>query len=148
MTLQAQYSLIMRDLEREHVPLCRKHGVGILPWAPLAAGFLTGKIDKDQPPPPGTRLAKFRERLPGYDTPRHWRTLAAVKAVARRPSPSPSASMPMVRSYRRGLTSEPTAYCRRPPAGVRGPGRGRTSIRSTASGRASMTRESSLREIR
>ena len=43
MTLQAQYSLVVRDLEREHVPLCRRFGLGILPWSPLAGGFLTGK---------------------------------------------------------------------------------------------------------
>lgn len=42
-TLQAQYSLVVRDLEREHVPLCRAHGLGILPWSPLAGGFLSGK---------------------------------------------------------------------------------------------------------
>src|SRR5439155_2227711 len=34
--LQAQYSLVVRDLEREHVPLCEKFGLGILPWSPLA----------------------------------------------------------------------------------------------------------------
>src|SRR5580698_3878612 len=38
-TLQAQYSLISRELEREHVPLCRAEGLGILPWSPLAAGL-------------------------------------------------------------------------------------------------------------
>src|SRR5215813_334007 len=36
-TLQAQYSLIVRELEREHVPTCREFGLGILPWSPLAA---------------------------------------------------------------------------------------------------------------
>jgi aryl-alcohol dehydrogenase-like predicted oxidoreductase len=41
-TLQAQYSLIVRDLEREHVPLCRDMGLGILPWSPLAGGLLSG----------------------------------------------------------------------------------------------------------
>src|SRR5262249_55297651 len=45
---QMQYSLIMRDIEREHVPLCREHGVGLLAWAPLAAGFLSGKFRKDR----------------------------------------------------------------------------------------------------
>src|SRR5215831_15042619 len=49
-TLQAQYSLISRDLEREHVPLCRTEGLGILPWSPLAAGFLTGKFERGKPP--------------------------------------------------------------------------------------------------
>src|SRR4029079_2819300 len=50
-TLQAQYSLISRDLEREHVPLCRAHGLGILPWSPLGGGFLTGKFQRGQSAP-------------------------------------------------------------------------------------------------
>ncbi|HEX4448123.1 MAG TPA: aldo/keto reductase, partial [Polyangiaceae bacterium] len=47
--LQMQYSLLVRDLEREHVPVCRQFGLGILPWSPLASGFLSGKYAKDQP---------------------------------------------------------------------------------------------------
>ena len=43
-TLQAQYSLVVRDLEREHVPLCRAEGLGILPWSPLAGGFLDRQV--------------------------------------------------------------------------------------------------------
>ena len=81
--LQTQYSLVVRDLEREHVPLCKKFGLGILPWSPLAAGFLSGKYKKDAPPPAGARLEKRKERLAGYDTPRNWRTLDG----ARRRSP-------------------------------------------------------------
>src|SRR3569623_378899 len=41
-TLQAQYSLVVRVFEREHIPLCRTEGLGVLPWSPLAGGFLTG----------------------------------------------------------------------------------------------------------
>ncbi len=81
-TLQAQYSLVERGLEREHVPLCREHGLGILPWSPLAGGFLSGKIRKDQPPPEGSRLAKWKERTQQFDNARNWRILAAVDAVA------------------------------------------------------------------
>jgi aryl-alcohol dehydrogenase-like predicted oxidoreductase len=62
---QAQYSLVVRDIEREHVPLCQKHGLGILPWSPLAGGFLSGKMTRDQPPPPGSRLEQWKERLAG-----------------------------------------------------------------------------------
>lgn len=81
-TLQAQYSLLVRDLEREHVPLCRTHGLGLLPWSPLAGGFLTGKYRKDQEPPDGSRLAKWKSRLEGFDNERNWRILAAVDEVA------------------------------------------------------------------
>jgi aryl-alcohol dehydrogenase-like predicted oxidoreductase len=81
--LQAQYSLINRELEREHVPLCREHGLGILPWSPLAGGFLSGKYKKDSPPPPGTRLDKWKDRWGKQDTPRNWQILDAVTAVAK-----------------------------------------------------------------
>jgi aryl-alcohol dehydrogenase-like predicted oxidoreductase len=81
--LQAQYSLAVRELEREHVPLCGKFGLGILPWSPLASGFLSGKYKKDAPPPPGTRLEKLQEWRNNFDTPRNWRILAALEAVAK-----------------------------------------------------------------
>lgn len=80
--LQAQYSLVERGLELEHVPACREHGLGILPWSPLASGFLTGKYRPDEAPPEGSRLSKWQDRRKAFDTPRHWRILAAVEAVA------------------------------------------------------------------
>ena len=89
-TLQAQYSLVSRELEREHVPLCRDHGLGILPWSPLASGFLTGKYDKNQPPPTGTRLQQWKERMAGFDNDRSWRILDAVRAIAREVSATPA----------------------------------------------------------
>jgi len=54
-TLQAYYSLVARELEFELVPLCQDQKLGILPWSPLAGGFLTGKYRKNQPPPEGVR---------------------------------------------------------------------------------------------
>jgi aryl-alcohol dehydrogenase-like predicted oxidoreductase len=90
-TLQAQYNLVSRELEREHVPLCRAQGLGILPWSPLAAGFLTGKYDKHQPPPAGARLEKWKDRLAGFDNDRSWRILDAVRAVAAESDASPAA---------------------------------------------------------
>jgi aryl-alcohol dehydrogenase-like predicted oxidoreductase len=90
-TLQAEYSLVARDLEREHVPLCRDTGLGILPWSPLAGGFLSGKYDRAQPPPDGTRLAKMKERYARFDNERCWRTLDAVKEIATELSTTPSA---------------------------------------------------------
>jgi aryl-alcohol dehydrogenase-like predicted oxidoreductase len=89
--LQMQYSLMVRDLEREHVPLCKKFGLGILPWSPLAAGFLSGKYEKDQPPPAGVRLEKWKDRFAAYDSDRGWRTIAAVKAIAKEKETTASA---------------------------------------------------------
>ncbi len=89
-TLQAQYSLVVRELEREHVPLCRQWGMGILPWSPLAAGFLSGKYRKDSVPPPGARLEKWKDRWHSFDAPRNWAIIDAVVAVAGELGASPA----------------------------------------------------------
>jgi aryl-alcohol dehydrogenase-like predicted oxidoreductase len=54
---QNVYSLLNREIEREVIPACRHFGIGLLPYFPLAAGMLTGKYRRDQPPPEGSRLA-------------------------------------------------------------------------------------------
>ncbi|HET7502665.1 MAG TPA: aldo/keto reductase [Kofleriaceae bacterium] len=90
-TLQAQYSLLVRDIEREHVPLCRDEGLGILAWSPLSAGFLTGKFERGKPPQTGTRLGEKAERFARYDLERNWRILDAVRAVAAETRSTPSA---------------------------------------------------------
>ena len=53
---QPHYSMLERNVERELIPFCGKYGVGILPYFPLANGFLTGKYRKDSPSPAGSRL--------------------------------------------------------------------------------------------
>jgi aryl-alcohol dehydrogenase-like predicted oxidoreductase len=80
--LQVQYSLIVRDIEREHVPVCKQFGLGVLPWSPLGAGFLSGKYVKNQPPAPGMRLEKWNERYADFASERNWRILDAVNAMA------------------------------------------------------------------
>jgi len=52
---QPQYSLVVRDIEQELVPLCLHKGLGIVPWAPLAGGFLAGKYKPGQRVVSGTR---------------------------------------------------------------------------------------------
>jgi aryl-alcohol dehydrogenase-like predicted oxidoreductase len=82
-TLQAQYSLLSRDLEKELAPACRQWGVGILAYSPLASGFLSGKYRKGEAAPDGTRLAVRTERFAQFDSERNWRILAAVDDVAK-----------------------------------------------------------------
>ncbi|HWA76313.1 MAG TPA: aldo/keto reductase, partial [Polyangiaceae bacterium] len=89
--LQAQYSLLVRDLEREHVPVCREFGIGVLPYSPLAGGFLSGKYQRNQPQPAGTRLEKFKDRYAAFDNDRGWKTLDALRAIANEKSTTPSA---------------------------------------------------------
>jgi aryl-alcohol dehydrogenase-like predicted oxidoreductase len=90
-SLQMQYSLLVRDLEREHVPLCKQFGLGILPWSPLAAGFLSGKYGRHKPPPAGGRLEKWKERFADFDNDRGWRTIDALSAIAKEKQTTPAA---------------------------------------------------------
>lgn len=53
--IQSEYNLIERDVEREVLPYCHAHNVGFVPYMPLAGGFLTGKYQRGEPPPPGSR---------------------------------------------------------------------------------------------
>ncbi len=82
-TLQAQYNLLERGLEFEHVPACKRWGLGLLPWSPLAGGFLTGKYKREQAAPKGTRLEKMKERFEARGTERNWAILDCVMAVAK-----------------------------------------------------------------
>jgi aryl-alcohol dehydrogenase-like predicted oxidoreductase len=65
-TVQPKYNLFDRQIEQELVPCCKAHGVGVIPWGPLAGGFLTGKYRRgDQPPAPApdARSSKAYNRL-------------------------------------------------------------------------------------
>ncbi|SDH45105.1 aldo/keto reductase [Alteribacillus bidgolensis] len=55
-TIQPQYSLLHREMDREMLSLCQEEGIGILPWAPLGGGFLTGKYDSLHKPDEEWRL--------------------------------------------------------------------------------------------
>ena len=54
-TVQPHYHMLERSIEQELVPYCNAFGVGILPYFPLAGGFLTGKYVRGQAAPPGSR---------------------------------------------------------------------------------------------
>lgn len=54
---QNQYNLLDRSIERDLAPVSQKYGMSILPFFPLASGFLTGKYQPGQPPPEGARLS-------------------------------------------------------------------------------------------
>jgi aryl-alcohol dehydrogenase-like predicted oxidoreductase len=60
-TAQNELSLLRRRVTEEVLPACVRHGLGMLPYFPLASGVLTGKYRKGEPPPAGTRLAGVPE---------------------------------------------------------------------------------------
>ncbi len=55
--LQNEYSLLVREAERDVLPACERLGVGFVPYYPLASGLLTGKYRRGEPPPSGARLS-------------------------------------------------------------------------------------------
>ena len=57
-SVQPHYSMMERRVEAELVPFCKEYRIGILPYFPLASGFLTGKYKRGQPAPEGTRLSE------------------------------------------------------------------------------------------
>ena len=62
--VQTRYNLIDRSIESELVPCCQRYGVSVIPWSPLAEGFLTGKYQRGKPLPTGTRLSSPRTAPP------------------------------------------------------------------------------------
>ncbi|HEX4213286.1 MAG TPA: aldo/keto reductase [Candidatus Dormibacteraeota bacterium] len=54
---QPPYNILDRRIERELLPMARTYGFGVIPWSPLAGGLLTGKYQRDQPVPEGSRFA-------------------------------------------------------------------------------------------
>jgi 1-deoxyxylulose-5-phosphate synthase len=84
-TVQNPYSLLNRDLETEMFPLARSLGVGIMAYAPLGTGLLSGVYAADAPPPPDTlwgtrRREQFSETVQG----RASAVIDAVRAVSKR----------------------------------------------------------------
>src|SRR5579884_396394 len=81
-TEQPPYSLLVRGVEAEVLPVCEEYGLGVIPWSPLAGGWLTGRWRLGQAPPASTRA----ERLPSrYDLarPENQRKREATEALAR-----------------------------------------------------------------
>ncbi len=85
-TAQDEYSLLEREVEKDRLPIMRKHGMGLLPYFPLASGLLTGKYKHNAPLPAGTRLARNPPRhADEFLNERNWRIVDALDAfVARR----------------------------------------------------------------
>jgi aryl-alcohol dehydrogenase-like predicted oxidoreductase len=62
-SLQPQYSLVQRSIETEILPFSRAAGIGVLPWGPLGAGFLSGRNRRGEDPPEGSRMASAEDDL-------------------------------------------------------------------------------------
>ncbi|CAM3723297.1 aldo/keto reductase [Occultella aeris] len=86
-TLQQQYSLVVREIEYETIPAAQYNNIGLLPWSPLAAGFLTGKYRRDSVASTDTRAGKgggLTDHIFSAHSGKeqNWETLDVVRAVA------------------------------------------------------------------
>jgi aryl-alcohol dehydrogenase-like predicted oxidoreductase len=85
-TLQPQYSLVVREIEWEVVPAALDAGMGLLPWSPLGGGWLSGKYKRDERPSGATRLGDNINRgMEAWDrrgTERTWNIIDAVQKIA------------------------------------------------------------------
>lgn len=85
--LQNEYSLLVRDAERDVLPECERLGIGFVPYYPLASGLLSGKYRRHSPPPAGARLSG-REQIA---TPQQFDLIEALQRFAAERGVSPTA---------------------------------------------------------
>ncbi|WP_027483662.1 aldo/keto reductase [Deinococcus pimensis] len=79
---QDEYSLLVRDVERDLIPTMRDLGLGLLPYFPLASGLLSGKYHAGQPLPEGARLTGSPGARDRYLTERNWRVVEDLRVFA------------------------------------------------------------------
>ena len=79
---QDEYSLLVRDIERELGPTAKAFGLSILPYFPLASGMLTGKYKRGAALPPGSRLLKNARHAQRFASERNWRVVGELEAFA------------------------------------------------------------------
>jgi len=86
-TVQPRYNLFERQIERELVPCCKAHGVGVIPWGPLAGGFLTGKYHRGEAPrTPAVgepELKAYSELYSAVITETNWDRLEKLQAFSK-----------------------------------------------------------------
>jgi aryl-alcohol dehydrogenase-like predicted oxidoreductase len=81
-TCQDEYNLLSRGLDKDRAPIMQRHGLGLLPYVPLASGLLTGKYRPDAPAPPGSRLAYSARHVGRVLNDRNWRMIEALREFA------------------------------------------------------------------
>ncbi|SFL21405.1 Predicted oxidoreductase [Paenibacillus sp. 1_12] len=84
-SIQPEYSIIARDIEKELLPFAASEEVGVIVYSPLGRGLLTGKYNFEQAPPEGTRGAAGEQRLQVLlDEKRNFQIVEQLKGIAER----------------------------------------------------------------
>jgi aryl-alcohol dehydrogenase-like predicted oxidoreductase len=79
---QEEYSLLARGLDREMMPTLDAYGLGLIPFAPLANGLLTGKYKRDMPLPEGARLTYMQRAASRYLNDENWAIVERLDGFA------------------------------------------------------------------
>jgi aryl-alcohol dehydrogenase-like predicted oxidoreductase len=77
---QPPYSIFARGIETAVLPTCKKYGMGVIPWSPLAGGWLTGRYRRGDDAPKGGRASRTPQRF-DYDLPENQRKLDLVEEL-------------------------------------------------------------------
>ncbi|BAS26445.1 aldo/keto reductase [Limnochorda pilosa] len=104
-TEQPPYHLLDRRVERELIPMARTYGIGILPWSPLAGGFLTGKYRRGGEAPEDARLKPGREWADQHFTGAAFEVLETVEGLAHEKGCTPSQVALAWVAHQPGVTS-------------------------------------------
>jgi aryl-alcohol dehydrogenase-like predicted oxidoreductase len=78
---QPPYSILVRGIERDVLPVCARYGMGVLSWSPLAGGWLSGRYRKGEEPPRSTRAERIPKRF-DLSLPENQRKLDAADRLA------------------------------------------------------------------
>lgn len=94
-TLQQQYSVLSRESEWEVIPAALYNGLGLLPWSPLAGGFLSGKYQRGTTPGAGTRAGSekplYQWTSAEYaESDQNWDTIETVVRIAKEIGATPA----------------------------------------------------------
>jgi aryl-alcohol dehydrogenase-like predicted oxidoreductase len=79
---QPPYSLLVRQIEADVLPTCKRYGMGVIPWSPLAGGWLSGRWRKGQEAPGSSRAERLPQRF-DLSMPENQRKLDAVEELAK-----------------------------------------------------------------
>jgi len=104
-SIQPQYSLVSREMDREMMSLCLEENVGVIPWAPLGGGFLTGRYGREEPTSGRLTAQSGESSWPVRATERNFAVLDAVQAAARELDKTPSQIALRWLLQRDGITS-------------------------------------------